>query len=184
LEIQSHKGLYKVHFKSLFDGLRDGLPANHHLIIDSQVAKLYAKELSQALSSPCVIQIDATEENKSLETLPQFVTQLINNGIRRNHTLVAVGGGIIQDITAFIAATLLRGVPWKFYPTTLLAQADSCIGSKSSINIGKFKNQLGTFTPPQEIVICTEVLKTLSDEDMRSGIGEMIKVHLIEKKEA
>lgn len=179
LRIQSHRGPYTVRFGRLFEGLECGLASNEHLIIDSKVAELYAKVLAPALEGSSVLRIDATEANKSLERLPAYVTHLIERGIKRDHVLVAVGGGIIQDITAFIAATLLRGVPWRFYPTTLLAQADSCIGSKSSINIGPYKNQLGTFTPPEEIHIGMEVLGTLSEADIRSGIGEMIKVHII-----
>src|SRR5581483_3202456 len=100
--------------------------------------------------------------------------------IRRNHVLVAIGGGIIQDITCFLAATMLRGLPWNFIPTTLLAQADSCIGSKSSINAGEAKNILGTFTPPARVDVSTRFLKTLDERDIRSGIGEMLKVHAIE----
>jgi 3-dehydroquinate synthase len=93
--------------------------------------------------------------------------------------LVAIGGGVIQDITCFLAATLLRGLDWWFYPTTLLAQADSCIGSKSSINVGRAKNILGTFTPPRRIVIDPDVLRTLDEREIRSGYGEMLKVHTI-----
>src|SRR5204862_184742 len=94
--------------------------------------------------------------------------------------LLAVGGGITQDITCFLAATLLRGIDWHFYPTTLLAQADSCIGSKSSINVGAAKNILGTFPPPKQVTISTCFLDTLDPGDVRSGVGEMLKVHAIE----
>ena len=73
----------------------------------------------------------------------------------------------------------MRGVAWRFYPTTLLAQADSCIGSKSSINVGGYKNQLGTFIPPTDITVSADLLDTLDEADVRSGIGEMLKVHVI-----
>jgi len=73
----------------------------------------------------------------------------------------------------------MRGLPWIFYPTTLLAQSDSCIGSKSSINSGKIKNILGTFSPPKSVVIDVDFLKTLDQRELFSGIGEMIKVHAI-----
>lgn len=179
LVIQSHRGPYTVRFGSLFQGLEAGLAADEHLLIDARVAELYAEPLAPALAGASVLRIEATEASKSLERFPAYVTHLLAQGIQRGHVLVAIGGGIVQDITAFLAATLLRGLPWRFYPTTLLAQADSCIGSKSSVNVGRYKNQLGTFTPPQEIVIATEVLRTLSPADMRSGIGEMIKVHII-----
>jgi len=93
--------------------------------------------------------------------------------------LIAVGGGITQDIVAFISSNLYRGVRWVFYPTTLLAQCDSCIGAKSSINFGKYKNQLGCFYPPNEIVIDFNFLSTLKEIDIRSGLGEMIHFYLV-----
>ena len=177
--IQSYRGPYIVRFGSPFAGIESGLAANEHLIIDDRVAKLYAGVLTRALAGHSVLRMEATEANKSLERFPVYVQHLLDHGVRRDHTLVAVGGGIIQDITAFIATMLLRGLPWRYYPTTLLAQADSCIGSKSSVNIGRYKNQLGTFTPPDAIVISNDVLNTLDETDLRSGIGEMIKVHII-----
>lgn len=178
LTILSHSGPYTVRFGSPFAGLEDGVPSNAHLVIDARVATLYQDALKRAL--PGALRIDATEQNKSLERMPDYALHLLEAGVRRGDTLVAVGGGVIQDIVCFLAATLLRGIPWRFYPTTLLAQADSCIGSKSSINVGRFKNQLGTFTPPADILISTDVLDTLSDVDLRSGLGEIIKVHVIQ----
>lgn len=180
LIIRSHRGPYSVRFEDQpFAGLQGGLPDSAQLIVDDRVANLYADVLGRALGSQCVLRIEATEENKSLEKLPTYAAHLIECGIRRDHVLIAVGGGVIQDVTCFLAATLLRGVPWRFYPTTLLAQADSCIGSKSSINVLSYKNQLGTFTPPREVVISTALLNTLGEIEVRSGIGEMIKAHII-----
>ena len=179
LVIQSHRGPYTAHFGEPFEGLEHGLGAGEHLLIDARVANLYRDRIQAALSGRSVLYLEATEANKSLEGFPEYYTHLIEQGVRRDHLLIAVGGGIVQDITAFIAATLLRGLRWRFYPTTLLAQADSCIGSKSSVNVGGAKNQIGTYTPPDEIRISTEVLQTLTDADRRSGIGEMIKVHVI-----
>jgi 3-dehydroquinate synthase len=177
--IQSHWRPYIVRFGPAFDGLEGGLTDDQHLIVDSRVAELYSEALGPALAGRSVLRIEATEPNKSLEKFPAYITHLLDRGVRRNHSLIAVGGGIIQDITCFVAATLLRGLPWRFFPTTLLAQADSCIGSKSSVNVGQYKNQLGTFTPPEEIRISPDLLGTLDDVDVRSGIGEMIKVHTI-----
>lgn len=179
LTIQSHKGSYAVSFGRLFSGLENGLKEREHLIIDSKVAALYSEILAPVLQNRSVLKIEATELNKSLERIPNYISSLLQNGVKRGDILVAVGGGILQDIVAFIAAVLFRGLDWKFYPTTLLAQADSCIGSKSSINVAGYKNQIGTFNPPQSIHISTEVLKTLEEVDFCSGIGEIIKVHLI-----
>jgi 3-dehydroquinate synthase len=181
LTVQSHRGPYTVSFDE--DGvqhLNSNVLDSFHFVVDDKVASLYQSELGNVLSSSAVLRIPATEENKSLDKFPAYVEQLVAQGIRRGHVLVAIGGGIIQDITCFLAATLLRGLDWHFYPTTLLAQADSCIGSKSSINVGRIKNVLGTFTPPRQITISTRVLATLDDRDVRSGIGEMLKVHGID----
>ena len=181
LVIQSHRGPYRVTFdQDALSVLDATVTAHAHFIIDSKVAALYAKELRNVLAAPSVLEIEATEQNKSLDQFTRYVERLVEGGIRRGHILVAIGGGIIQDITCFLAATLLRGLEWHFYPTTLLAQADSCIGSKSSINVGRVKNVLGTFTPPATVTISTQVLSTLDEHDMRAGIGEMLKVHIID----
>ena len=185
LVIESHRGPYQVTFAAdVFSEMRANVSEQLHFIIDERVARLYESDLKEILASPKVLLIEATEENKSLDKFSAYVEALAGQGIRRGHELVAVGGGIIQDITCFLAATLLRGLEWRFYPTTLLAQADSCIGSKSSINVGKIKNVLGTFTPPRAISISTRLLETLDERDVRSGIGEMLKVHVIDGPQA
>jgi 3-dehydroquinate synthase len=123
--------------------------------------------------------VEATESQKSIENLPWIFSSLLERGFRRDCELLAVGGGVIQDTACFVSSVLLRGVRWSFIPTTLLAQCDSCIGSKSSINIGKFKNQIGNFYPPNEIALTTGVLSTLPPDEIRSGMGEAIKLHLL-----
>lgn len=185
LTIQSHKGPYRVIFEEdAFRSLDAVVPSNAHFIIDAKVADLYAKELGRVLATPSVLCVEAIEVNKSLDKFTDYVEHLVSNHVRRVDTLIAIGGGIVQDITSFLGATVHRGVNWQFYPTTLLAQADSCIGSKSSINVGNVKNVLGTFTPPERIVISGRVLETLDERDLRSGIGEMLKVHAVEGPES
>ena len=182
LTVRSHAGDYQVHFENAvsFDDFDHELINTSHFILDGRIAKLYSDKLHKILEHPSVLIISATEKNKSLEQFPLYVEKLVKNKVRRNHRLIAIGGGIIQDITCFLAATLLRGIDWWFYPTTLLAQADSCIGSKSSVNCGDAKNILGTFTPPKKISIFTDFLSTLDPIDIQSGVGEMLKVHAIE----
>ena len=185
LVIASHKGPYAVEFRAdPFTELSALAASGAHFLVDARVAELYARELGAVLASPSVLRVDATEDAKSIEAMPVFVRHLVSKGLRRGQTLVAVGGGITQDITCFLAATMLRGVPWAFVPTTLLAMADSCVGSKSSINGGGAKNVLGTFTPPARIVLSAGFLKTLDEKDVRSGVGEMLKVHAIDGPES
>ncbi|MCC6276051.1 MAG: iron-containing alcohol dehydrogenase [Leptospiraceae bacterium] len=186
LEIQSHKGIYSVTF---YESLEIFFKSNKfelsgkHFLIDSRIRELYRPQLVHILNNPNVILIEAKEENKTLENIIPVLENLVKNKIRRDEELVAIGGGVIQDITCFIASILLRGISWSFFPTTLLAQADSCIGSKSSINIKSAKNILGTFYPPRAIFIISEFLNTLERRDLQSGIGEIIKVHAIESWE-
>lgn len=181
LTIQSHTGPYRAMFDDdALARLNGDVPTEAHFIVDARVAELYADAMENVLSAPSVLLLEASEDTKTLDRFPAYVEHLVSRGVRRNHMLVAIGGGIIQDTTCFLAATLLRGIEWRFYPTTLLAQADSCIGSKSSINAGAAKNILGTFTPPREVFISTRFLDTLDERDVRSGIGEMLKVHAIE----
>jgi 3-dehydroquinate synthase len=161
--------------KSLHNNLSDG----DTLIVDNKVRKLYADKLDGVLERYRCILIDATEEQKSYSGLIPVINKLIEGGFKRNNRLIAIGGGITQDITAFTASILYRGVSWLFYPTTLLAQGDSCIGSKTSVNFGKYKNQVGGFYPPESIFIDLKFLQTLSDLDLKSGFGEMCHYFII-----
>ena len=179
LQVQSHRGPYKVYFRAASEWQID----ERHFFVDANVARLHVATLAPVLASGRALVIEANERAKSLAQLQPYVDQLLNQSVRRDQALVAIGGGVIQDITSFLAATLLRGMVWEFYPTTLLAQADSCIGSKSSINVGDRKNILGTFTPPRSVVIDERFLKTLSDQEIRSGIGEILKVSAIDGPE-
>jgi 3-dehydroquinate synthase len=184
LLINSHKGQYQAHFKN--DLLRDVQPLltnEPHFIVDENVARIYGEQLSAIVNHPNTILVQPTEEFKSLDVVSKIIQRLVANKIRRNHTIVAIGGGITQDLTCFTASTILRGVDWVFIPTTLLAQADSCIGSKSSINVGDSKNIVGTFYPPKKIWIDTSFLRTLHQDEIRSGIGEILKVHAIESSD-
>ena len=161
------------------DNLNSEFSNDNFYIVDRNVAEIYKKQLSRILNSKRVLLIKASEENKSLIKFPAYVDALVKAEIRRGQNLVAIGGGIIQDITCFLATTMMRGLPWIFYPTTLLAQSDSCIGSKSSINSGEVKNILGTFTPPLRVIIDVNFLRSLEKKEILSGVGEMIKVHAI-----
>ena len=185
MTIQSKSGPYNVSFElENLDNIFDKQEGGTHFLVDSNVAKIYKKSLSSILQNSNTLIVKAVEENKSIEKIIPLIENLVKNRVRRNHVLIAIGGGIVQDITCFIASTLLRGLEWRFVPTTLLAQADSCIGSKSSINLGSFKNILGTFNPPKHIWIFPNFLKTLDKKDLQSGIGEIIKVHAIQGIEA
>ncbi len=144
------------------------------VVIDQRVIDLHGDRLSPVLDFEKVISIDATEESKTLEGCQRLIEMCVERGFRRDGVIVAIGGGIVQDIAAFAASILFRGVQWLFVPTTLLAQADSCLGSKTSINLGDKKNLIGNYYPPNRIFIDAAFLQTLSVDDVKSGIGEIL----------
>ena len=153
---------------------------NVYALVDQALLEIAAhRPAFDALPADRLIAVRATESQKSIENVPWIFTRLLEGGFRRDCELLAVGGGVVQDTACFVASVLLRGIRWSFVPSTLLAQCDSCIGSKSSINIGRFKNQIGNFYPPHEIALATSVLSTLPRDEIRSGMGEAIKLHLL-----
>lgn len=180
LIIASGVGEYKVEVvENVFLSLKNYSIEKTQFIVDRLVYELYQNQFNQCLSGHKFIFIDALEANKNVDKTSYYVTDLMKNQVKIDHTLVAIGGGITQDITCFLATTLFRGMKWQFVPTTLLAQADSCIGSKSSINVGEYKNLMGTFYPPQKILLDLSFLNTLEKRDILSGVGEILKVHMI-----
>jgi len=171
---------YEVQFIDDFEKeLKNELIEGDFIIVDNKIKQLYASQLSSILTDYQHIGIDATEPQKSYQGIIPIIQTLIEKGFRKNHRLVAIGGGITQDVTAFISSIMYRGVNWIFFPTTLLAQGDSCIGSKTSINFGEFKNQIGGFYPPNKIFINLQFLDTLSSAEMKSGMGEMLHYFIV-----
>lgn len=120
--------------------------------------------------------IQADENSKSLSSLEAIILNLRDQGLRRGDRLIALGGGVIQDIVTFIASVYMRGLDWVYIPTTLMAMIDSCIGGKSSINVGRVKNLLGTFHPPTKIIINPEFVRTLPKIEIISGLAEAAKI--------
>ena len=183
--ITSNISDYEVTFDEAFTNLADDAKDKGTVfIIDKNVYDTYIDKFCELFENvPGITRcyfVDAIESNKTMSKAQEIIKFLIAANFKRTSTLVAIGGGITQDLTCFVASVLFRGVAWKFYPTTLLAQCDSCIGSKSSINVGDYKNQVGTFYPPKEIVVDVSFLDTLSNDDVLSGLGEAIKVHYLD----
>ena len=130
------------------------------------------------------ITLVSSETVKSLDAMPAVITEMRRRGANRQTALVAIGGGIVQDVAAFVASVFMRGIAWKYVPTTVLAMADSCIGGKSSINVGPYKNLVGTFHPPQEILIDPALIDTLTPEQRSAGLIEAGKICYCRSAEA
>lgn len=123
-----------------------------------------------------VVAVDATEGAKSLDRMSEIIVGLREAGATRDSTLIAIGGGVIQDVVTFCASIFMRGVPWLYVPTTLLGMVDSCIGGKSSINVGKYKNIVGNFFPPKAVAIDSTFVESLSAEKRIAGLCEAVKI--------
>lgn len=152
---------------------------NRFFIIDKKVYGLYEEKLKPVISDSPYYMLDAVETNKNIEQVLKVIDQMVDLKSRRNTNLISIGGGIVQDVSGFAANILYRGVSWTWIPTTLLAQADSCIGSKTSLNYKHYKNLLGYFYPPDRIYVNTEFVHTLEQNDYLSGLGEMMKCALM-----
>lgn len=130
------------------------------------------------------IVIAADEAAKSLDRMTDLIVALRDRGATRGTTLIAVGGGVVQDASAFAASVYMRGIDWIYVPTTLLSMTDSCIGGKSSINVGPYKNIVGTFHPPQRVLVDPALASTLSEEQIAAGLCEAAKICLCRGPEA
>lgn len=122
------------------------------------------------------ILLEANEVTKGFEAIGGILVRLRKAGAGRNTHLWAVGGGAIQDAAAFVASIYMRGMAWTYLPTTLLGMVDSCIGGKSSINVGAYKNLVGTFHPPTSVLIDSGLTRTLSREQRIAGLAEAAKI--------
>ena len=172
MEVKSLFRTYRVDFTSDLPNINE----NDVLVIDKNVFNLYKHRYS---GYKYVFEIEAREDLKNMTTVLKLVDYLMDNGFTKNDTLHVVGGGITQDISSMCAALFKRGINWIFTPTTLLSMCDSCIGSKMGINHNDSKNQLGTFYPPKRVMIDVTFLKTLGEEDINSGTGEILKLYAL-----
>lgn len=178
MEIKSGCGNYKVHFSDNIN-YKNIVKAGDIVVIDQIVYDLYNDELRDILTRDNTIIINATEEQKSYAGIIPVMEEIIGRGFHKSNTLIAIGGGITQDVVAFMASILYRGVNWELIPTTLLAQCDSCIGSKTSINFSSYKNQVGGFYPARNVYVAPHFLKSLNEKEMKSGLGEMLHYFIV-----
>ena len=159
-------------------------PSRIHIVSDSTVAPLYLQKLEQQFTLPVThTVIPAGEEHKRLATVEGIYHDLLANGMTRKDLIVALGGGVVGDITGFAAATFLRGVSLCQIPTTLLAQVDSSVGGKTGVDMPEGKNLVGAFYQPRLVLIDPAVLATLPDQTFADGMAEVIKYGYISNRE-
>ena len=160
------------------------LPQKRAVVVtNATVAPLYLGTVVDALAAQGVVTVPVVlpdgEEHKGWETLNALFDELLARRCERKTALIALGGGVIGDLTGFAAATYLRGVPYIQLPTTLLAQVDSSVGGKTAINHPRGKNMIGAFYQPQVVIADTDTLDTLPEREVAAGLAEVIKYGLI-----
>lgn len=183
------KPCYDIVFSKAFTELKDELTAlgteqkKLCIVTDSNVDRIYGEEVLKLLSETCVKAVKyvfpAGEESKNLEVVKDVYKFLIEEGFDRKDMLVALGGGVVGDLTGFTAATYLRGIDFIQLPTTLLAQADSSIGGKTGVDFDGYKNMVGAFKMPRLVYMNLSVLNTLEDRQFFSGFAEVMKHGII-----
>ncbi len=152
-----------------------------YIVTDETVYDLYQQKVKDILVDFNIffIVVKPGEKSKSLKTYHKVIKELVEKGIKRNHLMIALGGGVVGDLAGFAASTLYRGVPFIQIPTTLLAQVDSSIGGKVGIDLEEGKNLVGSFYNPLFVLIDAAFLKTLTKREYANGLAEMIKAGLI-----
>jgi 3-dehydroquinate synthase len=154
------------------------------IITDSTVSQHYLEPVRQGLNSSgfrvVTVLVQEGEEHKNLKSVSAIYDRLLSERLERGSSLIALGGGVVGDISGFTAATFLRGIPYIQIPTTLLAQVDSSVGGKTGVNRPEGKNLIGVFYQPRLVLIDIGVLGTLPRRELVAGLSEIIKYGIIE----
>ena len=178
INISSSPRDYKVTFTdnvaSKID-LNNGKYSDYIFIADKNIMKIHPNLLDNFNNYPTYI-VEAIEDNKNIHEALRICDFLLENNANRGTCIYALGGGIIQDLVAYAAATYKRGIPWIYIPTTLLGQSDSCVGGKTGLNYNGTKNLIALFSAPREIIIDINFNYTLNGDDIFSGYGEILRL--------
>ena len=166
--ISSHPSNYNV----VFDTFSNSWGTEDFVLVDSNIQKIYSIQHSN------LFVVEAIEPNKTIEQSLELCEFLLSKNFSKKNILHVIGGGIVQDIGAFTSKIFKRGINWKYYPTTLLSQCDSCIGGKTALNFKSYKNQLALFSAPIEVIIDLNFLSSLPKSELDSGNGEIVKLFI------
>ena len=148
-------------------------------IIDKKIFQLWDTRIKEMIYNDKYFLLESTEDNKNMNSYQNIINFLFENNVDRSYTIFGVGGGIIGDITGFVASTYMRGIKLVHVPTTLLSMVDSSIGGKTGFNNIYGKNMIGSIYQAKDIVIDTTWLDTLSEEHKINGMAEVIKMALL-----
>ena len=165
--------------------------ANQHLnlnrraliVTDTGVPVSYSKTIAEQCKESMIYTVAEGESSKSLVVFGQLLQTMLDHGFSRKDCVIAVGGGVVGDLSGFVASAYMRGIDFYNIPTTLLSQIDSSIGGKTAINFGGVKNIVGAFYQPKKVLIGPDLLKTLPSRQIANGLAEAIKMSLTSDKE-
>lgn len=146
------------------------------VVTDSGVPKEYSEAVASQCKFPVVVCVPAGEGSKCFAQLEALCRTMLENSFTRTDAVIAVGGGVVGDLSGFAASCYMRGIDFYNIPTTLLSQSDSSIGGKTAVNLGSVKNIVGAFYQPRGVLIDCDVLKTLEKRQFLSGLAEIIKM--------
>lgn len=169
-DVISSAGIYQIEISRGQMAVAGASDANKLLIVDRHVSEIFEIQSANALI------VDASEDAKSLEAMGSYVAQMRTLGASRKTQVIAIGGGTVQDVSTFLCSIYMRGLKWSYMPTTLLAMVDSCIGGKSAINAGGYKNLVGNFFPPQTVKIDLDLVGGMSPNMLVEGLIEAAKI--------
>lgn len=153
-------------------------PGKTIIITDENINRIYGKDFPKVP----VISIGLGETHKTMKTLDAIFDKLVEFEADRSTFIVAVGGGIVCDVTGFAASIYMRGLRYGFVSTTLLSQVDASVGGKNGVNFGGYKNMIGVFNQPEFVLVDTAMLNTMEDKEYRSGFAEIVKAACIKSE--
>ena len=176
----SIKGKSEIYVGNVDKGLERYLRGERVVVItDANIDRLYHDLVARYDH----IIIGHGEGNKNLVTVQNIYSRLIEMGADRSTTLLGIGGGIVTDITGYVASTFMRGIDFGFVSTTLLGEVDASVGGKNGVNVANYKNMVGTFNQPRFVISDVEMLRTLPPRELRAGLAEVIKMAIINDSE-
>lgn len=146
------------------------------IVTDENIPLAHYEALKRKSPSSLVVTVPSGEESKSLKTFEMLLGTMLENGFTRKDAVIAVGGGVAGDLSGFTASCYMRGISFYNMPTSLLSQVDSSVGGKTAVNLNGIKNIVGTFYPPDKVLIDPDTLKTLPEREYASGLAEIIKI--------
>ncbi len=186
IPVKTSSGVYNIYLeRGALNKVSEYLNLNRRALVvtDTGVPSSYAEAVKAQCKNAVIVTIEQGESSKTLESFELLLRTLVENGFTRSDCVVAVGGGVVGDLSGFVASAYMRGIDFYNIPTTLLSQVDSSVGGKTAVDFMGLKNIVGAFYPPKAVIIDPDTLKTLPPRQISNGLAEAIKMSLTHDEE-